>query len=140
MSWQGKVLRAYMVCDLLLPCDCSIRRFKSRRQREGDQSCNNWPTGWRLGIQSWIRCAFLIRPCVRVDYDPEQLSSKEQTDIIAAFKNPGNTQASGVRLAGRKFFTLNANDRSIYGKAAVRIHLPLAYYKVLIMSVIILLV
>lgn len=37
-----------------------------------------------------------------------------------AFNNPGSAQASGIRLAGQKFFTLQANDRSIYGKKAVR--------------------
>lgn len=40
-----------------------------------------------------------------------------------AFNNPGSAQATGIRLAGQKFFTLQANDRSIYGKKAVR---PLA--------------
>lgn len=39
-----------------------------------------------------------------------------------AFNNPGSAQASGIRLAGQKFFTLQANDRSIYGKKAVRAH------------------
>lgn len=37
-----------------------------------------------------------------------------------AFNNPAAAQASGIRLAGQKFFTLQATDRSIYGKKAVR--------------------
>ncbi|OSX62169.1 hypothetical protein POSPLADRAFT_1039961 [Postia placenta MAD-698-R-SB12] len=44
------------------------------------------------------------------------LSAQEQKDIVAAFANPAQAQASGVRLAGQKFFVLQANDRSIYGK------------------------
>lgn len=48
-----------------------------------------------------------------------QLSAQEQKDIVAAFANPAQAQASGVRLAGQKFFVLQANDRSIYGKKQV---------------------
>ncbi|KAF9235484.1 profilin [Melanogaster broomeanus] len=44
------------------------------------------------------------------------LSPEEQKVIVAAFKNPAQVQASGVRLAGQKFFTLQANERSLYGK------------------------
>ncbi|PCH37187.1 profilin [Wolfiporia cocos MD-104 SS10] len=46
------------------------------------------------------------------------LSAQEQQAITAAFSNPDAALASGVRLAGQKFFTLQANDRSIYGKKA----------------------
>ncbi|KZT02849.1 profilin [Laetiporus sulphureus 93-53] len=46
------------------------------------------------------------------------LSTQEQKDIVAAFNNPAAAQANGIRLAGQKFFTLQANDRSIYGKKA----------------------
>ncbi len=41
-----------------------------------------------------------------------------------AFKDPTTTQASGIRLAGQKFFTLQANDRSVYGKKGVRHSFP----------------
>lgn len=51
-----------------------------------------------------------------------QLSAEEQKAIVTGFENPSSLQASGVRLAGQKFFTLQANDRSIYGKKAVRAH------------------
>ncbi|TFY81802.1 hypothetical protein EWM64_g2209 [Hericium alpestre] len=44
------------------------------------------------------------------------LSADEQKAAVNAFSNPGAIQASGVRLAGRKFFVLQANERSIYGK------------------------
>ena len=50
-----------------------------------------------------------------------QLSAQEQKDVVAAFNSPAAAQASGIRLAGQKFFTLQANDRSIYGKKAVRL-------------------
>ncbi|KZT18406.1 profilin [Neolentinus lepideus HHB14362 ss-1] len=46
------------------------------------------------------------------------LSTEEQSAIVKAFSNPAATQTSGVRLAGQKFFTLQVNDRSIYGKKA----------------------
>jgi len=44
------------------------------------------------------------------------LSTQEQKAIVDAFKDPSKAQASGVRAAGDKYFTLQANDRSIYGK------------------------
>jgi profilin len=39
---------------------------------------------------------------------------------LGAFTNPEETQAKGIRLAGEKFFTLQANERSVYGKKRVR--------------------
>jgi len=48
-----------------------------------------------------------------------QLSVQEQKDIIAAHANPEKTQAGGLRLAGQKFFTLQAGERSIYLKKGV---------------------
>lgn len=36
--------------------------------------------------------------------------------MIGAFDKPEQAQASGVRLAGQKFFTLQCNARSLYGK------------------------
>ncbi|KAL1941635.1 hypothetical protein VTO73DRAFT_7074 [Trametes versicolor] len=50
------------------------------------------------------------------------LSAEEQKAIVTGYENPSSVQASGVRLAGQKFFTLQANERSIYGKKAVRVH------------------
>ncbi|KAI0716038.1 profilin [Cerioporus squamosus] len=44
------------------------------------------------------------------------LSADEQKAIVNAFKDATTTQANGIRLAGQKFFTLQANDRSVYGK------------------------
>ncbi|KAL0952335.1 hypothetical protein HGRIS_006615 [Hohenbuehelia grisea] len=44
------------------------------------------------------------------------ISAAEQTAIINGYSNPGSLQASGFRLADQKFFTLQANERSIYGK------------------------
>ncbi|OCH84795.1 profilin [Obba rivulosa] len=46
------------------------------------------------------------------------LSADEQKAAINAFTSPDAIQASGVRLAGQKFFTLQANPRSVYGKKA----------------------
>jgi profilin len=44
------------------------------------------------------------------------LSSAEEKEIITAFSNPDGVQASGLRLAGQKFFCLQANADSIYLK------------------------
>jgi len=44
------------------------------------------------------------------------LSPDEQKTIVAAFKDPTKIREHGVLLSGKKFFTLQANDRSIYGK------------------------
>ncbi|KAJ7040980.1 profilin [Mycena alexandri] len=44
------------------------------------------------------------------------LSAEEQKAVIGAFGNLEAVQASGLRLAGVKFFTTKADERSIYGK------------------------
>ncbi|KAJ6618191.1 profilin [Mycena sp. CBHHK59/15] len=44
------------------------------------------------------------------------LSAEEQKAILAAYSNTDAVLASGLKLAGVKFFTVQANDRSIYGK------------------------
>ncbi|KAG7445130.1 profilin [Guyanagaster necrorhizus] len=46
------------------------------------------------------------------------LSTAEQNAIIQGFSDLAHVQASGIRAAGQKFFTLQANERSIYGKKA----------------------
>lgn len=49
----------------------------------------------------------------------DQLSAQEQKAAINAFNDPSQTQANGIRLVGHKFFTLQANERSVYGKKGV---------------------
>ncbi|KAI5481816.1 hypothetical protein MNV49_000093 [Pseudohyphozyma bogoriensis] len=44
------------------------------------------------------------------------LDTTEQSNIVGAFVDPSKVQAEGIRAAGTKFFTLQANDRSVYGK------------------------
>ncbi|KAI9441372.1 profilin [Lactarius indigo] len=44
------------------------------------------------------------------------LSPQEQKDIVAAFTNSDHVRTNGLKLVGQKFFTLQANDRSIYLK------------------------
>lgn len=64
------------------------------------------------------------RSCIDHPRHPAaQLSAQEQKDIVNAFNSPGAAQASGIHLAGQKFFTLQANERSIYGKKQVRLSL-----------------
>ncbi|KAJ7705607.1 profilin [Mycena rosella] len=44
------------------------------------------------------------------------LSAEEQKAVIGAFSNVESVQASGLKLAGVKFFTVQITDNSIYGK------------------------
>ncbi|KAF7324696.1 Profilin [Mycena kentingensis (nom. inval.)] len=44
------------------------------------------------------------------------LSAEEQKAVIGAFSNLEGVQGSGLKLAGQKYFTTKADDRSIYGK------------------------
>ncbi|KAJ8508329.1 hypothetical protein ONZ45_g9385 [Pleurotus djamor] len=44
------------------------------------------------------------------------LAPDEQAFILKAFDNPENTQANGIRLAGQKYFTLQATPNHVYGK------------------------
>ncbi|KAL5483590.1 PFY1 [Sanghuangporus weigelae] len=44
------------------------------------------------------------------------LTADEQKAAINAFTNPSETQAHGIKLAGQKFFTLQATDQHVYGK------------------------
>ncbi|KAI0674222.1 profilin [Trametes maxima] len=46
------------------------------------------------------------------------LSADEQKAIISSFNNADEARAHGIRLAGQKFLTLRADERSIYGKKA----------------------
>lgn len=47
------------------------------------------------------------------------ITPQEQTALIGGFDDPSPLQAGGLHIAGKKYFTLQANDRSIYGKAGV---------------------
>jgi profilin len=47
------------------------------------------------------------------------LSHEEQTAVINAFKNPEQTQASGLRLVGEKYFAISVNDSIIQLKKSV---------------------
>lgn len=49
-----------------------------------------------------------------------QISPSEQTAIIEGLAHPEEVQASGVRIAGIKYFTLQAEPTRIYGKQGVR--------------------
>ncbi|RXW17894.1 hypothetical protein EST38_g7963 [Candolleomyces aberdarensis] len=44
------------------------------------------------------------------------LSPEEQKAVINAYNDLAGVQGSGLRLAGQKYFTLQANPRSIYLK------------------------
>jgi len=44
------------------------------------------------------------------------LQPDEQAALLTAFTDPAKTQANGIRLAKEKYFTLQANSRSVYGK------------------------
>lgn len=61
----------------------------------------------------------MLCPTPDLTRSPQQLSPEEQKAIIAAHANSEQTQASGIRLAGQKYFTLLVDSRSIYGKKQV---------------------
>ncbi|MBW0528100.1 hypothetical protein O181_067815 [Austropuccinia psidii MF-1] len=44
------------------------------------------------------------------------VSAQEQSDLLKGFDEPSTIQASGIHLASTKYLTIQANDRSIYGK------------------------
>ena len=72
-----------------------------------------------MGSESWIYGAWHERTDhQRLKY--LQVSQDEQKAVINAFKDKDAVQASGVRLAGQKYFTLSASDRSVYVKKQVR--------------------
>ena len=45
------------------------------------------------------------------------LSTEEQHAIIQGLTDPSHLQANGIYVSGKKYLTLQANPRSIYGKA-----------------------
>ncbi|KDN45285.1 putative PFY1-profilin [Tilletiaria anomala UBC 951] len=44
------------------------------------------------------------------------LTPEEQRTIVSTFDAPDTAQANGIRAAGRKYFCLKADGRSVYGK------------------------
>ncbi|KAF5369433.1 hypothetical protein D9758_002488 [Tetrapyrgos nigripes] len=44
------------------------------------------------------------------------LSTEEQSAIVKGFSNPSGVQATGLKLAGKKFFALQATEEHIYLK------------------------
>ncbi|KAK7056995.1 profilin, required for normal timing of actin polymerization in response to thermal stress [Paramarasmius palmivorus] len=46
------------------------------------------------------------------------ITPEEQKAIVDGFNNPAQVQASGLRIAGEKYFTLQATPQNIYLKKA----------------------
>ncbi|CEH17725.1 profilin [Ceraceosorus bombacis] len=44
------------------------------------------------------------------------ITPQEQQAIVSGFDDPSPLQAGGIHAGGKKYFTLSANPRSIYGK------------------------
>ncbi|KAL0057024.1 profilin, required for normal timing of actin polymerization in response to thermal stress, partial [Marasmius tenuissimus] len=42
-----------------------------------------------------------------------QLSTEEQKAIITGFQNPSSVLSGGLKLAGQKYFAINADDKTI---------------------------
>lgn len=62
----------------------------------------------------------IYAPYLHADLAPLlQLTLDEQKAIRESFSNPDKALTSGIKLAGQKFFTLQANDRSVYVKKGV---------------------
>lgn len=49
-----------------------------------------------------------------------QVAPEEQSALVRGFADNASIQGSGIKLNKQKYFTLQANDRSIYGKQGVR--------------------
>ncbi|OMJ08639.1 Profilin-1A [Smittium culicis] len=45
-----------------------------------------------------------------------KISPEEFKGILASFTDPSTIRASGLYLSGIKYFALNCNERSVYGK------------------------
>lgn len=58
---------------------------------------------------------------------PSQVSPQEQSALVQGFTSPDTLQASGIHVDGKKYFTLQANERSIYGKQGVSISSSLSH-------------
>lgn len=63
----------------------------------------------------WVR---VLRKLLRLTRAP-QLSPEEQKAVSGSFSNSEAAQASGIKLNGQKFFTLQADDTRVYGKKGV---------------------
>ena len=50
----------------------------------------------------------------------EQVSAQEITSLVKGFDDPSPLQAGGIHVNSKKYFALQADNRSIYGKASVR--------------------
>jgi len=48
------------------------------------------------------------------------LSPAEQAAVLSVFTDQTKATQSGVTLAGQKFFTLQVDDKALYGKKLVR--------------------
>ncbi|KAK9720931.1 profilin, required for normal timing of actin polymerization in response to thermal stress [Basidiobolus ranarum] len=44
------------------------------------------------------------------------LQGNEFNDLLRAYQDPSGIRANGLYVAGKKYFALNADSRSIYGK------------------------
>lgn len=70
--------------------------------------------------QSRLDTAYALLPRTLARADASlQLSSEEQKAIIKACDKPEATQASGIRLCGQKFFTIQCDKDRVYGKKGV---------------------
>jgi len=82
-----------------------------------DMSWQTYVDSNLMGTGKVVRAAILGQKggvwAATAEYD---ISPEEQKAIVGAFTNVEAAQASGIRLAGKKFFTVQANERSIYGK------------------------
>ena len=68
------------------------------------------------GIGRSVRCGGL-KGGVWASSPSLNLSTEEQHAIIQGLADPSHLQANGVYVSGKKYLTLQANPRSIYGKA-----------------------
>jgi profilin len=75
-----------------------------------------------LGTKSITQAAILgLKGGVWASSPGFNVSPQEQSALTKGFDDPSPLQSGGLHVAGKKYFCLQANDRSIYGKAGVSV-------------------
>jgi hypothetical protein len=72
-----------------------------------------------MGFNSRIYGMLVFFACALSKSMYVQISPDEAKKVVGAFVSLETVRSTGVTIAGTKFFTLQANERSIYGKKMV---------------------
>lgn len=127
MSWQGET--CIYICPVRSRTDCYrpksstayvdtnlVGTGKIERAAILGRQGGVWATskGYNVRLISHSSCWSNVLDVV------EQITPEEQKTILASFDDIVHTEANGITLAGKKFFTLQATNEHVYGKKSVR--------------------